>query len=368
MRERIGALDGWRGAAILLVLVDHAGELSHNPWVHKLTRCGATGVGIFFALSGFLITTLLLRERQKLGRIRVGAFYCRRVLRIVPSVVVFLGALFCLRELHILQVTRLELASSLFLFRNYIPSNWGTGWYTDHFWSLMVEEHFYLLWPLVLLTTRANLKALTAIALMVAGWRAVSLHFHLLAGPWAPGRTDIRADSLLWGCILAIIFARPELRERLKRAIPGWVMLLLVAIDVASNILHGQHDYSAYEPFILALLVVWPILYPDSILRQSLDLAPLRFVGTVSYSLYIWQQMWMLFPGAPMPFPRLQAFPLNVVMAFCCGVVCYYAVEKPFIQLGRRLILRPANQERNPPKNETKYAFAQSFSFSSDRE
>ncbi len=366
MRERIGALDGWRGVAILLVLADHAGEMSNNPWIHKATRTGATGVGIFFALSGFLITTLLLAEREKLGRIRVGSFYVRRVFRILPSALVFLTALFCLREFNILPVTRLQLASSLFLFRNYIHSDWNAGWYTDHFWSLMVEEHFYLLWPMLLLATRANLKALTGIALAVAGWRAVSLRYHLLPGPWAPGRTDIRIDSLLWGCILAIMFTRPELREKLKHAAAGWVMLLLIAIDMLSNFLHGQHDYSFYEPIILALLVVWPILHPASGLRRFLDLAPLRFVGGVSYSFYIWQELWLLFPGAPAPFHRLQAFPFNLAMAFFCGVTSYYVVERPCIQWGRRLTRSAAKPSLNPSPQGPSYAFARSYFTSAD--
>ena len=337
-KDRIGALDGWRGAAILLVLIDHAGELSHASWFHKVTRVGATGVGIFFALSGFLITSLLISEQKKTGRIHLAKFYTRRVFRIVPSVVVFLATLLCLRYWKLLQVTNLQVLSSLFLFRNYIPSDWGAGWYTAHFWSLMVEEHFYLIWPLLLLFTRANLKILIGVALTVAAWRAVSLHYHLLPGPWAPGRTDIRIDALLWGCILAIGVSRPEWREHLKRRLPGWLMLLLVLVDIASNLGNGQHNYSSYEPIILALLVVWPILYAESALRRLLDNRALTLIGKVSYSLYIWQQLWMLFPGAPMVFPRLQAFPFSVFMALCCGVTSYYCVEKPFIDLGRWVV------------------------------
>jgi peptidoglycan/LPS O-acetylase OafA/YrhL len=334
-KERIGALDGWRGTAILLVLIDHAGELSNSPWIHKATRVGATGVGIFFALSGFLITSLLVSEQAKTGRILLARFYVRRIFRIIPSVLVFLLALLCLRYFGFLQVTNLQLASSLLLFRNYIPSDWGTGWYTAHFWSLTVEEHFYLVWPLLYIFTRANIKILTALALAIAAWRAVSFHFHVLPGPWAPGRTDVRIDALLWGCILAIALSRPEWRDKVKRMFSGWLLLLLVAVDIVSNLGNGQHNYSFYEPIILALLVVWPILYSTSALRRFLDLRVLALIGKVSYSLYIWQQLWMLFPGAPMPFPRLQSFPVNVLIALCCGVASYYGVEKPCIELGR---------------------------------
>ncbi len=346
--ERIGALDGWRGFAILLVLVDHAGEMAQSRWVHAGTRLGATGVGIFFALSGFLITTLLLGEKAKSGRIRLGRFYVRRVFRLLPAVLVFLGTLFCLRELNILPIPTVQLLAPLLLFRNYIGGDWGAGWYTGHFWSLTVEEHFYLIWPLLLLATRANLKWLAGIALSVAAWREVSLHYNLLAGPWAPGRTDIRIDSLLWGCILAVVFSRPELREKLRKALNAWVMLALLAIDVAANVLHGQHYYSAFEPIVLGLLVVWPILYPASGLRRFLDLSALQAVGKISYSLYIWQQLWLLFPGVPMPFHVLQSFPVNLLMSFVCAAACYFLVEKPFIELGRRVTSSPARTAAQP--------------------
>jgi len=191
------------------------------------------------------------------------------------------------------------------------------------------------LWPLLFLVTKANLKALTALAVAVAAWRAISIHFNLLPGPWAPGRTDVRIDALLWGCILAIALSRTESREWLKKLLTGKVMLLLILVDVVSNLGNGKHNYSFYEPIILALLVVWPILHPTSVFRSVLDNRILISIGMVSYSLYIWQQLWLLFPGAPMFSPRLQVFPANVLIALSCGVASYYAVERPFIRLGK---------------------------------
>jgi len=348
MRDRIGALDGWRGIAVLLVLVDHAGEMTHARWLHAATRTGATGVGIFFALSGYLITTLLLGEQRKTGAIRTGGFYVRRAFRILPALLAYLGALALLRAFEVLPVTGMQLVSPILLFRNYLAGDWGAGWYTGHLWSLMVEAHFYLLWPLLLVVTRGNLKVLTAMALSVAAWREVSLHYHLLPGPWAPGRTDLRLDALLWGCILAIALSRPEPRAMLARYASGWVMLALVLVDVVSNLAHGQHYYSAFEPPILALLVVWPVLHPESALRRVLDGRALGFAGAISYSVYLWQQLWMLFPGAPMPFPALQTFPANVAMAVICGIASYYIIEKPGIELGRRLIASASRPKTQP--------------------
>jgi peptidoglycan/LPS O-acetylase OafA/YrhL len=343
MKDRIRALDGWRGVAILLVLIDHGAELSHSGLIHKATRVGATGVGIFFALSGFLITTLLLREKKKWGRIDFGKFYLRRVFRILPPVFTYLASLVVLAYLHKLQISRLDLLSCIFLFRNYLVTNylvtnWGWSLYTGHLWSLMVEEHFYLFWPFLLVFTRGNLKALMGLSLSVAVWRAVSFHYQLFPGVWPPCRTDVRLDSLLWGCILAIMLSDPKWVDFLKRRLSGWIIAALVAIDIVSNVRHGQHDYSWFEPIILALLLVWPVLFPDTLLGRPLETKLLRWIGRISYSLYIWQQFWLLFPTAPKVFPSLQQFPVNIGFAFACAIVSYYMIEQPSIALGRRLI------------------------------
>jgi peptidoglycan/LPS O-acetylase OafA/YrhL len=148
-KNRIGALDGWRGVAILFVIVDHLGESSHGV-LHAATRVGASGVGLFFALSGFLITSLLLSEDAKNGRVSLSGFYQRRAFRILPPVLAFLGVLISLRLAGMLEITKEQVLSTIFLFRNYIPTDWKIGWYTGHMWSLMVEEHFYLIWPMLL--------------------------------------------------------------------------------------------------------------------------------------------------------------------------------------------------------------------------
>jgi|SRR5882757_4582412 len=337
MKDRIGALDGWRGLAILLVLIDHAAELSHSSLLHKVTRVGATGVGIFFALSGFLITNLLLAQKEKLGHLNLPNFYTRRVFRIIPPVLVYLLTLALLRYWNYLQVTNHQLLSSIFLYRNYIPNVWNSGWYTGHFWSLMVEEHFYLFWPFLLILTRGNVIVLSTIALLDALWRAISFHYQIISVGWPPGRTDVRIDSLLWGCIMAIVLSNPKWRDLLKRRLTGVVILVLLGIDIVSNVIHGKHDYSFFEPIILALLLVWPILYPESKLRSVLDTPFFVSIGKISYSLYIWQQFWLLYPGAPKAFAHVQDFPLNIVMAFACATASYYLIETPFIKIGRHV-------------------------------
>jgi peptidoglycan/LPS O-acetylase OafA/YrhL len=346
--RRIGALDGWRGVAILLVMIDHCAQVNVNPLIHLPTRVGATGVGIFFALSGFLITTILLREQKSTGNVFLGAFYTRRVFRILPPVFAYLVVIIVFRELCHLHITFNQLSSSVLLYRNYIPADWNGGGYTGGLWSLMVEEHFYLFWPLLLIITRGNLIVLSIIALSDGLWRMISMYFNFLPDIWAPGRTDLRFDSLLWGCILAIILSKPHWSGLLKRRLSGSIMLLLVAIDIGLNILNHRHNYSLFEPIILALLLIWPILHSGSLLRKVLDQPILIAIGKISYSLYIWQQCWLLSSSSPTLFIHLQRFPFNIVMAFLCGTASYFVVERPLLEMGGRVVARMRAQRAGP--------------------
>ncbi len=341
MKERVGALDGWRGVAILLVLIDHCGEASPSRLLHGSSRVGATGVGIFFALSGFLITTLLLREYDATQKIDLRRFFTRRVFRILPPVMVFVGALVLVRFLTHVKITNEQLIASVLLFRNYIATDWYAGWYTAHFWSLNIEEHFYLFWPVLFYFTRKRIKLLVAIALLDALWRSFSFRMQLDPNIWSPGRTDVRIDSLLWGCILAIVLADPGWREKFSTRFPGWLLSLLVGFDVMSNLALGSHYYSFYEPIILALLVVWPVIHGKSMLRKMLEWSPLVQLGKISYSLYIWQQLWLLSRYAPSVFPKLQSFPVNLMMSGACAIASYVVIEQPMIRLGHQLTTRP---------------------------
>ena len=336
--NRLPALDGWRGVAILLVLFDHT-NLGSGGLLHKISRTGATGVGLFFALSGFLITTRLLNEDMKVGRVSLVHFYVRRVFRLIPASLSYLLVLGALASAGVLALTVKQFAASLLFFRNYIPADTaGSGWFTGHFWSLAVEEHFYLLWPALLIRIKGKPLIPALLACLVAFWRHIDLHYHVVhANLWFQGRSDVRMDGLLWGCVLAIVFSQPGLRQKLSRAYPVWLLLIFCAVDVSSNLLLGKHNYSPYEPLLLALILVWPVLNSQSWLARLLDQPALRWLGALSYSLYIWQELWLVFPGVPSGLRFFQVFPINLVCAFACAAFSYYFIEKPMISFGHRL-------------------------------
>ena len=154
--SRIPTLDGWRGIAILLVLFDHTMNVFRgygaSPWV----QTGQHGVTLFFVLSGFLITSSLLN-----GPIDLRSFYIRRIFRLMPVAWAYLGLLLLL-NLRVHVVSKSAVLASLFFYRNFEAATFGSA--TWHFWSLSLEEQFYLVWPIVLLLAGARRSRWIAVA------------------------------------------------------------------------------------------------------------------------------------------------------------------------------------------------------------
>ena len=203
----IPTLDGWRAIAVLLVLFSHAGhayarQQASESWLDHVGT-GTQGVNIFFGLSGLLITSRLLEEWSQSGRISLRRFYIRRAFRILPAALLVLAVIAVLGATGLLPVVPREIAAAALFFRNYLPALLSpdfAGFFTAHYWSLAVEEHFYLVWPALLLLSgaRRGLWAAIAVALAVALWRRVELlqmiaRLHTV-DPLYFVRTDLRID------------------------------------------------------------------------------------------------------------------------------------------------------------------------------
>jgi peptidoglycan/LPS O-acetylase OafA/YrhL len=346
-------LDGWRAIAILLVMFAHAGSILFcpggrfgNSTLFAICEQGAFGVDLFFGISGLLICGRLLDEQKKTGRFSLGSFYIRRVFRILPPAFAYLAIVGALSVAGVLYVTPGEWLSSVFFSRNYIPMARDAGWYTVHFWSLAVEEHFYLIWPAALLmlgSARAR-RYVPAIALAVAIWRIEDFH-HFHSQIW-PGvlsdniyhRTDTRFDSLLWGCWIALILSVPAYKEILARRLSGTVIACLVVALIAC-ILGNPPLKMTLESFLIPLILAGTVLNPTMLFSRFLEVSPLRWVGRISYSLYIWQQLFLVSYKIPRPLPfgRVQEFPLNIVVVFVCASASYYLLERPLVALGHSM-------------------------------
>jgi peptidoglycan/LPS O-acetylase OafA/YrhL len=340
-RGHLPTLDGWRAVAIVAVL------FCHVRWptdaLNRLAPYGAMGVSVFFALSGFLITRRLMEEWRAAGRIDLRAFYVRRAFRILPPILVYLAAASLLGfGLRLIRMDRAQLAASLFFYRNYLTEPVARGWYTGHFWSLAVEEHFYLIWPVLLWMAglrRARWLA-PSLALAVAVWRAADARFDWVGrlNPALRGsvlRTDYRLDILLFGCAVALVWDDPRV-QALGARIGGTALALAAAAAAVCCQVWTPPGYMTMVAALMALLPAATVAKPRSWAGRFLEIPLVAWVGRISYSLYIWQQLFL--PASELP-QRL-GVPWNLAAALGCAAVSFYVVERPAIAFGKRLARR----------------------------
>ena len=298
----VRAFNGLRGVAVLIVVVAHMDVFLPIPTL--LVIPGATvSLDSFFVLSGFLITALLLREQAKRGRIGIGPFYRRRVLRLLPAlyVVVVATSLF-MYVTHQWGKTEVpSILSVVFYYSNYYSAS-AAGPFApklangfQHLWSLSFEEQFYLVWPwatIVLLTIRARLR--TVVIVLLSLIILVAVHRFILyqdTGRWWSifYRTDTRADSILWGALLAHIWIRGKEPKKGVR-IAAWIAaaFLLACLPIATQ--YGRFVY--WGGFIgidlSCAVLLLAILDGRWAGRHLFELKPFVALGLVSYAFYLW--------------------------------------------------------------------------------
>ncbi len=333
--QRIICLDGWRALAIGLVIFFHCLPMGNEnrAWL------GHLGVDIFFGLSGYLITALLLAEHEQAGEINLKAFYRRRIFRILPPALVYLAIV----GLAGLYKSGWEVAACLFFFRNYLPDARGS-YITIHLWSLAVEEHFYMLWPgaLVLVGIKKMTNWISYAAFAIAFWRiwgAADLSFAITGVPELQ-RTDFRLDSLLWGCAVAFIMQHPPSRARLAATLRPWTWALMALAVIIPNVIsHSQNAALAplliiatvTTPLLIPFILAGTVLHPQWLLSRFLELPLLRWMGRLSYSLYIWQELFLL--GGKF---HAASVWVNLASTLIAACISYYLIEKPCIAWGRR--------------------------------
>ena len=356
-------LDGWRAVAIFLVIFYHGNgapfeQLGHvGQKIADLFKIyGLYGVYLFFPLSGFLITSRILEEFKARGELSLKGFYIRRASRILPPAMTFLFALALLGFAGIVPVTLKGWLSSALSISNY----WRTSnWYNGHFWSLAMEEHFYLLWPtlLVIFGIRKGWRTALVLAVAVAAYRFLNYKFLFVRmdGPYAMKfmeRTDFQADALLWGCVFAFVYADPQGRQRLAALGSTWVYLALTAVMVFTFLYH-PHNWMVRQAQLMLNRALIPAIMAigvanaSSIPARILELSPMRFIGRLSYSLYLWQQLFFCRPAEALQHVGpLQHIPWNLICALALAFASYHLIERPFIRLGHRLA-KPVTEGRS---------------------
>jgi peptidoglycan/LPS O-acetylase OafA/YrhL len=349
LKGYIPTLDGWRAVAIIAVMASHAGHSYSAPrgqdsFFDRIAS-GTHGVNLFFAISGLLITSRLVEEWDTAGYVSLKRFYTRRAFRILPPALLYLGVVALLGALGLLPVVSEELVAAAFFFRNYLPAILGpngAGFFTSHYWSLGVEEHFYLFWPalLILAGRKRALPVAIVIAILVAVWRHVETWREImLYNAIQPNyfvRTDTRLDAIMWGAVAALALARPEIRAAIERYLSTLVIVALFALYGAIVYRYGTRP-TFWEAAIVPIIVVSTVLRPRSVLGRVLEHPALRWIGRLSYSLYLWEFFFVYYHDVPITLGIWQSFPVNLVAAIVCAAGSYYLVERPLVRIGHRI-------------------------------
>jgi len=302
-----------------------------TSWLYEF---GNLGVKIFFVISGYLITNLLLDELGRTNKIHLGKFYLRRTFRIFPACYVLVAGLILFNLFGWVSLTPQDVLHTVTYTSNYYPAR---SWSVGHTWSLGVEEQFYLLWPaaLVLLGRRKAFIASAATLLICPLIRTGYWHFYNVPG--IGYRFETVADAIATGCLLAN--ARPWLHAQLlyKRILETRLFVLVPAAVLLADTFYGRPTiYYLISHTVMnigiALCLDWCVTYHTGVVGRVLNSRPLVFIGVISYSLYLWQQLF---------FNRystlaINQFPANLVLAGIAALASYYLIELPCLKLRQR--------------------------------
>jgi peptidoglycan/LPS O-acetylase OafA/YrhL len=321
--NRIPSLDGLRALSIAFVLLGHlsgtAGFPIPTPTVSG--RYSEFGVRVFFVISGFLITTLLLKEHEKFGKIDLVAFYRRRLYRIFPAAYAYIGIISLLAWSSLSDTSIIQAIT--------YTSNYSTKkpWLFGHLWSLSVEEQFYLLWPAVLILFFRHRLSITIGTVVVAPllrFASLSLGYDRV-GEYFP----TVADALAIGCLLAII--KPLLDKHFHLFTP-FRMAMVAIVTLTIPYFANRTKIFVLGASILQVGIALCIYYSVKRGFALLNGRLIAWIGTLSYSLYLWQQAFL----NRHILSSWTAFPVNLGLALAAACASYYLIEKPFLALGHK--------------------------------
>lgn len=345
-------LDGLRALSILIVLIAHLGFDKIVP--------GGLGVTIFFFVSGFLITRILVSEQNKNdGHIDLGPFYIRRFLRLMPALVVFILGSWLLITPFGGKPLPVHVAAASLYFINYydVIYQWfdwpqrTVPW--GHLWSLAVEEHFYLIFPAALAslgrTHSARMQLIIGAIVASALWRVIVIH---VLG-WSPNytyqTTECRLESIAWGCLLAVMLDGAPRQNAKLSALVGWHWLVIGISVLVFTLIFRDEAFRAtwrYSVQGAALFVLVVNLYALRDVRFAIDwleIKPLRWIGRLSYSLYLWHWpvIWIAqnVTGVDHDGGQRLSLPMMgivVVFSFGLAMASYYGVERPLFALRKK--------------------------------
>jgi peptidoglycan/LPS O-acetylase OafA/YrhL len=342
--SRISALDGIRGLAILLVFAVHTTPI--------LLHGGRIGVDLFFVLSGFLITSILLQEQRNTSKINLFNFYMRRVLRLYPAlvtVVIFVVTYAWLFQPEKFDITLYNAVGVLAYFFNWqlvaeFPDYLNHQWMFSHVWSLSVEEQFYIFWPVIVIALfKFNANTLVKFGIIIAGIAlpAIFRSYLWLQDPSLSlyFRSDLRMDGLMWGALAALMVDKKivpnesKMRTLSLATVPALLGILLIAsFDGMGGFLY-LIGFSLVG-FFSALLIYGTVVSPHPFINNIFQYKPLCWIGKISYGLYLWH--WPIIRAvSDLKLSPIPAMILEFSLTFAIATLSFYFMERWFLSLKR---------------------------------
>jgi peptidoglycan/LPS O-acetylase OafA/YrhL len=343
--RRIPSLDGLRAISMSLVVFSHLlWQSVYGGWFASL---GHLGVRVFFVISGFLITDLLLRELNSTKHLNLGKFYLRRTLRIFPPYYCFVLTMIVLQVVDWIKLAPDDVLHAVTYTVNYHPES---SWYLGHAWSLSVEEQFYLLWPAVLLFVgrrRGLWIAFAVIALCPLIRLSIWYLFPSLVEYEIGYRFETAVDAIAAGCILAGTQEWLKLQRPYYKILESKLFILVPIVVLYASRLPNSSRLSilvgiTMQNIGIAACIAWSVTNYAGKIGRVLNSKPMVFLGVMSYSIYLWQQPFV----NPFSASIISRFPLNLVLLGATSLASYYCIERPSLRLRQRLETRLFAQTR----------------------
>jgi peptidoglycan/LPS O-acetylase OafA/YrhL len=350
--RRIPSLDGCRAISILLVVLAHLCDTPafqvFDPYARLMFHFGPFGVEVFFVISGFIITTLLLNEERRNGSVSLKSFYIRRAFRIWPVAYAYLLVVGVLAWSRVIAVAPHHFFYAGTFLMNHVQV---TNWFTGHFWSLAIEEQFYVLWPIAFLLTarRGRLICCCLILFVTPLLRTLTYLYEPAVYGAMQASLLFMGDAIAIGCLVALLSRELENSRIARRIIHLRCFFVIPVLSVVM--------YTALKLFptfylvggkSIALLCIAATLWKAMHVRDGafrfLNSKPLVKIGVFSYSLYIWQQVFL----NPTSTSLANRVPFNLLLVCAAAMFSYFWIEVPFLRLRPRFSTWLETRRRGP--------------------